>query len=80
MVCTVWHFTLFKNCSHSRKKKKKVFLFSLLLQNVKDVAVVALPFAENEIRKSVNMILDAVVNVTEIPNQVIAITKRAIMG
>ena len=61
-----------------------VFLFCLFftcnVQNVKDAAVVALPFAENEIRDSVNMVLEKLGDVAEVPNQVISITKKAIMG
>ena len=49
-------------------------------QNVKDAAVVALPFAEKEIRKSLNTVLSKLGEVSEAPRQVFSFIERAKMG
>ena len=51
-----------------------------LVQNVKDAAVVALPFAEKEIRKSLNTVLDKLGEVTSAPRQVFSFIDRSKMG
>ena len=51
-----------------------------LLQNVKDAAVVALPFAEKEIRHSLNTVLDRLGDVSEAPRQVFSFIERSQMG
>ena len=47
---------------------------------MKDAAVVALPFAEKEIRKSLNTVLSKLGEVSEAPRQVFSFIERAKMG
>nr|KAG5707973.1 hypothetical protein BaRGS_025111 [Batillaria attramentaria] len=50
-----------------------------LVKNIADVAVVALPFAEKEIRSSVNTVLDVLGKVKDFPNQAFSVIDRAKM-
>ncbi|KAK7498950.1 hypothetical protein BaRGS_00009759 [Batillaria attramentaria] len=52
---------------------------SELFTNIADVAVVALPFAEKEIRSSVNTVLDVLGKVKDFPNQAFSVIDRAKM-
>ena len=49
-------------------------------QNIKDAAVVALPFAEKEIRSSINTILGSLGEVSQAPSQVFSFIERSKMG
>lgn len=53
---------------------------SYLFQNVADAAIVALPFAEKEIRQSINSVLDNLGKANDYPNQVMEIIERSKMG
>ena len=48
-------------------------------QNIVDVAEVALPFAEKEIRSSVNSVLGVLNKVKDYPNQAFAVIERSKM-
>ncbi|KAK7460766.1 hypothetical protein BaRGS_00038813, partial [Batillaria attramentaria] len=51
-----------------------------LYLNIKDAAVVALPFAEKEIRQSLNTVLDTIGQVTKAPSQAMSFIERSKMG
>ncbi|XP_070206105.1 uncharacterized protein [Littorina saxatilis] len=51
-----------------------------LFTNIKDAAVVALPFAEKEVRKSLNTVLGQLGSVSEKPKQAFTFIERAKMG
>ena len=48
-------------------------------QNIADVAEVALPFAEKEIRSAVNSVLGALNKVKDYPNQAFSVIERGKM-
>ncbi|KAK7496755.1 hypothetical protein BaRGS_00011964, partial [Batillaria attramentaria] len=51
-----------------------------LYSSIKDAAVVALPFAEKEIRGFINTVLSKLGDVTKAPNQVFSLIERGKMG
>ena len=80
-VCLPHRMILYTCFIHTWIIKNVSLIYNLLcIQGLVDSAVVVLPFAEREIRNSLNVLLTNINKAGEFPRQVFALVDEALMG